>query len=152
MEKRKPIMMPIAWALEIITEEDYHELQALSLPNDNVEVVDTQLILEVDTTYHRNGKRELLTFELDQLEEAKKQYHLHHKGFVALYKAEFDENYSVIKSTLIQDEEGKRYVKGSPFYKFPTVKRLAKQEWINLKEQEIALQKERKSNGKRRSK
>lgn len=73
-------------------------------------------LLEIDETYRIDGKRTFITFESNEKEQAIKSYHDHNRGMVNLCEVYSDE-----KKRLLKDEDGRRYVKGSPFYDFPHV-------------------------------
>lgn len=73
-------------------------------------------LLEVDETYRYEGTRSFYEFGDDQEQEAIEAYHKHRRGMVNLLKV--DENG---RKSLHEDENGRKYIKGSPFYNFPHV-------------------------------
>jgi len=73
----------------------------------------TKYILRIDETYRLNGERKVEEY-LDK-QEVIDAYNLQRKGFASIL---VDEGGS--KKVLI-DDNGRKYVKGSPFYNFPHV-------------------------------
>lgn len=70
-------------------------------------------LLEVDETYKVDGTRTFFEFESE--EKAVEAYHSHWRGMVNLCRIDGDHKF------LASDAEGRKYIKGSPFYDFPHV-------------------------------
>jgi len=75
-------------------------------------------LLEVDETYRINGTRSFYEYEDEQ--EAIESYHAHRRGMVNILKIITYSDGTKSKK-LHQDEDGRKYIKGSPFYGFPHV-------------------------------
>lgn len=75
-------------------------------------------LLEVDETYKVNGTRTF--YEFDDEAEAVEAYHSHWRGMINLCTQTPGADGEAIKR-LHTDENGRKYIKGSPFYNFPHV-------------------------------
>lgn len=73
-----------------------------------------EYILEVDETYKIDGQRSFFTFT--DRNEAIARYHSHWRGMVNLRQKD-----ETGRQSLAVDEDGRKYIKGSPFYNFPHV-------------------------------
>ncbi|MNB91991.1 hypothetical protein D3C81_521350 [compost metagenome] len=81
-------------------------------------------VLEIDETYRLNGTRNFVKFNYtpEGKEEAINAYNSHYRGMLNLCSIDVDDNTGkVISQKLVQDENGRKYIKGSPFYNFPHV-------------------------------
>ena len=75
--------------------------------------------LYTDETYRLNGDREYLEFNNEK--EAVDLYLKQHRG-MACITVEFDNG----KKEILKDKDGRKYIKGSPFYDFPHVPHISK--------------------------
>lgn len=80
-------------------------------------------VLEVDETYRINGTRSFYEFTDESLAIA--AYHESNRGMVNLRVTTTSED-GKETTRLLQDTELRKYVKGSPFYKFPHVPHISK--------------------------
>ncbi|MGC5327121.1 hypothetical protein [Brevibacillus sp. SYSU BS000544] len=87
-------------------------------------------VLEVDETYRHNGKRKRYLFEVQDEDKAIEAYENAWRGMVTLSIVEMDDEYNIVKQYLHTDTSGNKYIKGSPYYHFPTVPRIAKAELL----------------------
>ena len=71
-------------------------------------------IVTIDETYRLNGDRN--DFVFDKKEEAVSLYEEQRKGFASIVEEDGSGNKSILK-----DIDGRKYIKGSPFYNFPHV-------------------------------
>jgi len=72
-----------------------------------------------DETYRLNGERKESTFTDKEI--AISEYMGQRKGMACIYQE--DDNG---KRSILKDEEGRKYIKGSPFYDFPHVPHISK--------------------------
>jgi predicted P-loop ATPase len=72
-----------------------------------------------DETYRLNGERKYLTF--DTLDEAVNAYMEQRKGMACITVED-----EMGKRSILKDKDGRKYVKGSPFYEFPHVPHISK--------------------------
>jgi hypothetical protein len=73
----------------------------------------SKYIVNFDETYRLNGERSFQVF--DNEEDAVAAYQKQHRGFASILV----ESEGIKK--LLLDEDGRKYIKGSPFYYFPHV-------------------------------
>jgi len=84
-------------------------------------------LLTVDERYRRGGKLRQQTFNWDEEDKAIEAYDDAWRGMVTLTVVETDEDYNILREPYLHtDKEGRKYIKGSPFYNFPTVPRVSK--------------------------
>lgn len=77
-----------------------------------------EYLLEVDETYKVDGTRTFYKFENEQ--EAIDAYHSHWRGMLNICVI-FKDDSGNERKKLLEDENGRKYIKGSPFYNFPHV-------------------------------
>ena len=76
-------------------------------------------IVEIDETYRINGERTFKEFEVES--DAINCYTEQRRGMVNILVV--DDSCSTY---LLQDKDGRKYIKGSPFYGFPHVPHISK--------------------------
>jgi len=76
-------------------------------------------LLYIDETYRLNGDRTYQ--EIDSKEEAIEKYMNQSKGMVSITEIGEDGI-----RRILQDDQGRKYIKGSPFYNFPHVPHISK--------------------------
>lgn len=77
-------------------------------------------LLQIDETYRYEGTRSTKEFSDDAEQEAIEAYHNQRRGMVSLLKI-VDKPDGGKSKSLHLDENGRKYIKGSPFYDFPHV-------------------------------
>lgn len=85
------------------------------------------LLLTIDEQYRKGGKKRMKTFDWDEQEKAAEAYDDAWRGMVTLCVVEHDEEGNILREPYLHvDSQGRKYIKGSPFYNFPTVPRVPK--------------------------